>query len=52
VEHESIREYDVTPASTHDSQVFEALLDKTNTSHDVWADSAYWSQEKLEFLAR
>jgi IS5 family transposase len=52
VEHKLIREYDITPASTHDSQVFEDILDKANTSRDVWADSAYWSQEKLDFLAR
>ena len=41
VEHKLIREYEVTPASTHDSQVFEDLLDEANTSRDVWGDSAY-----------
>jgi len=40
-----IRDYDVTDASVHDSQVFEDLLDSTNTSGDVWADSAYRSKE-------
>ncbi len=52
VAHKLIGEYDVTPASTHDSQVIEEFLDETNTSRDVWADSAYWSQEKLDFLAK
>lgn len=50
VAHKLIREYEVTPASTHDSQVFEELLDETNTSRDVWADSAYRSQEALDKL--
>ena len=36
-----IRKIEVTPASTHDSQIFEDLLTK-NTSGDVWADSAYY----------
>ncbi len=35
-----IRDYAVTEASTHDSQVFEELLDDANSSRDVWADSA------------
>ena len=50
VAHKLVRDYDVTPASTHDSQVFEELLDETNTSRDVWADSAYRSQETLDTL--
>jgi IS5 family transposase len=50
VAHKLVRDYEVTPASTHDSQVFEELLDETNTSRDVWADSAYRSQETLEKL--
>lgn len=45
-----IRAYEVTPASMHDSQVFEELLDEDNTSRDVWADSAYRSQDTLEAL--
>jgi IS5 family transposase len=45
-----IRDFDVTPASQHDSQVFEELLDEDNRSRDVYADSAYRSQETLEFL--
>ena len=46
-----IRNWAVTDASVHDSQVFEELLDPTNTRADVWADSAYRSAEKLKQLA-
>jgi IS5 family transposase len=45
-----IRSFDVTDASVHDSNVFEELLDADNSSADVWADSAYSSQEKEENL--
>ena len=48
VKHKLIRSYEVTPASVHDSQVFEDLLDEDNSSRDVWADSAYRSEEKLQ----
>ena len=42
--HKLIRNYEVTSAEVHDSQVFiEVLAD--NTSGDVWADSAYRSEE-------
>lgn len=41
-----IRKYQVTDASVHDSRVFEELLDPENSNADVWADSAYCSQEK------
>jgi IS5 family transposase len=40
-QHKLIRDYAVTDASVHDSNVFEELLDKSNTSKDVWADSTY-----------
>src|SRR6056297_2663459 len=46
VKNKLIRSYDVTPASVHDSNVFEELLDENNSSKDVWADSAYGSAEK------
>ena len=36
--HKLIRDYEVTSASVHDSQVFEALLDSKNSSRDVWAE--------------
>ena len=45
VRHKLIRQYDVTDASVHDSQKFDGLLNKTNTSADVYADSAYRSAE-------
>lgn len=38
-----IREYDVTSAEVHDSNVFISLLTE-NSSKDVWADSAYQSE--------
>lgn len=44
-----IRKYDITTASTHDSQVLEGLLDPSNTADVIWADSAYRSQ-KIEGL--
>jgi len=52
VKHKLIRSYEVTPASVHDSQVFEGLLDEDNSSRDVWADSAYRSEEKLKELKK
>ncbi len=51
VKHKFIRDYAVTDASVHDSQVFEELLDETNSSRDVYADSAYRSGESIERLA-
>ena len=48
--HKFIRSYAVTDASVHDSQVFTELLDPDNTSKDVWADSAYCSEESLQEL--
>ena len=50
VEHKLIRDYEVTPASVHDSNVFEQLLDEDNSSSDVYADSAYGSAKKFEAL--
>ncbi len=52
VKHKFVRSYDVTDASVHDSNVFEDLLDRENSSCDVWADSAYRSSEKLEKLEK
>ena len=40
-----IRRYEVTDASMHDSQEFCGLVDPTNTNADVFADSAYRSEE-------
>ena len=50
VKHKLIRDYDITDAAVHDSQVFEQILDADNTSRDVYADSAYRSREKLDAL--
>ena len=50
VGHKIIRDFEVTDASVHDSQVFEGLLDEDNTSRDVWGDSAYWSKERVQGL--
>jgi IS5 family transposase len=51
VEHKLIRSYAVTPANTHDSQVFGELLDADNTHPEVYADSAYHSGKSSEELA-
>jgi len=50
VEHKFIRGYEVTDAAVHDSQVFEELLDKHNSSPEVYADSAYLSERSLQRL--
>jgi IS5 family transposase len=42
--HKLIRDYEVTSAEVHDSRVFVEILAE-NTSADVWADSAYRSEE-------
>ena len=46
-----IRDYVVSDASVHDSNHFVDLLDMDNSSQDVWADSAYRSEEHLEVLS-
>ncbi|MFM8646187.1 MAG: IS5 family transposase [Methylocystis sp.] len=43
--HKFIRRYAVSDASVHDSQKLNDVLDMENTSADIWADSAYRSQE-------
>lgn len=43
--HKLIRRYDVSDASVHDSQKLDGLLNKSNTSEAVYADSAYRSAE-------
>lgn len=48
--HKLIRSYAVSNAALHDSQVFEELLDEDNTSRDIWADSAYRSEDALNML--
>ena len=49
--HKIIRNYDVTPANVHDSQVFDKIIDFENPEPDVWADSAYRSEETEATLA-
>lgn len=48
--HKLIREYEVSSAEVHDSQVFFELLSE-NSSKDVWADSAYGSEENELMLS-
>jgi transposase, IS5 family len=43
--HKLIRGYGVSDAAVHDSQKLDGLLNKGNTSQDVFADSAYRSAE-------
>ena len=50
VMHKLIRKYQVTSAEAHDSQVVEELLDETNSSRALWADSACRSAERLVWL--
>lgn len=49
VKHKLIRGWKVTDAARHDSNVFENILAE-NTSRDIWADSAYYSEERLRHL--
>lgn len=41
--HKLIRRYEVSNAAVHDSQKLDGLLNKSTTSRDVFADSAYRS---------
>ena len=50
VENVLIRKYAVTGAAVHDSQVFQELLDYSNSNADVFADSAYSSKRNIETL--
>jgi IS5 family transposase len=47
-----IRGYSVTPASVHDSQELENILDNDNTGSGIWADSAYRSEETEKILKK
>lgn len=49
--HKLIREFAVTDAAVHDSQMLETLIDIDNTGAGVWADSAYRSAEIEQWLA-
>ena len=50
VKHKLIRSWSVTDAAVHESQVFEELLDEGNSSRDIWADSAYRSEDRVKQL--
>jgi len=50
VKYKFIRKYAVTAASVHDSQMFGAVLDGSNTGDGIWADSAYRSQIRERVL--
>lgn len=52
VKHKLIRSYAVTDAAVHDSKVFDELLEESNTSAFVYADSAYRSKESIELLQK
>ena len=52
VKYKLIRTYAVTDASVHDSKVFDELLEETNTSAAVYADSAYRSEESIQLLQK
>ena len=43
VEQGFVRRYDVTDASVHDSQVLGSVIDADNSGDEIWADSAYRS---------
>ncbi len=53
-QHKLIRAYEVTPASVHDSQMFDELLDQSTDEEGkkraAYADSAYRSKEQEEEL--
>ena len=51
VKNKLIRDYAVTDAATHDSQVFDDLLDDSNSNRDVYGDSAYRSKERRKELS-
>jgi transposase, IS5 family len=48
--HKLIRRYEVTDAAVHDSQKLDELVTKSNTSADVFGDSAYRSSAIEERL--
>lgn len=49
--HKLIRDYEVTSSSVHDSQVFKEIL-ADNTAKDIWADSAYRSEDHEQELKK
>ena len=51
VKHKLIRDYEVTHAAVHDSQVVDEVIDPQNSNADVYADSAYRSAAQEEKFA-
>lgn len=47
-----IRKYAVTDASVHDSQPAESLLDKSDSHHELYADSAYSGKKTAKLLEK
>lgn len=47
-----ITNFEITPASVHDSQVLEELLEKRDIGQPIYGDSAYYSNEIIETLQR
>jgi transposase, IS5 family len=47
-----IRTWTVTHAAAHDGARLEALLDRSNTASEVWADTAYRSAKNETMLTR
>lgn len=47
-----IRQHEVTPAHVHDTKVFETLLDRSNTSAAVYADSGYAKKGREKTLRK
>ena len=47
-----ITNFEVTPASEHDSQVFEELLESSDKGQPTYADSAYFKEERNERLKK
>jgi IS5 family transposase len=50
VKHKLIRDFEVTNASTHDSQVLDDLLNVSNTNKKIYADSAYTGEKISDVL--
>jgi len=48
--HKLIREYKVTSANVHDSQVIDKLITPDENSKDIYADSAYRSRQREKRL--
>lgn len=45
-----ITNFEVTPASVHDSQVLEELMENIDIGQPIYGDSAYYSKEIIESL--